>query len=159
MLQLRDECGRPVCAASGCSSSELVVSVDLKDLGARVVSVYGPFNSLVMFEMSADRAAELFPDGFVASARSNVIDATERDIERIRKASPELADSALAAATLALAYAMEHPYTSATAKANCHARIQEAMDRLRELAPPEQKKDDLDDIAAARARRLASRGQ
>ena len=130
-------------------------AVDLHKLGARVVSVYGPFNSRVMFEMSAEAAAMLFSKDLGLSGRTNVVDALERELAELRKVSPELADSALAVATLQLAYEIEHPYNSATSKANCHARIQEAMDRLRELAPTEEKKGVLHDIKSGRTLRLA----
>ena len=135
-----------------------VVKVDLHAHGARVVSVFGPFNSRVLIEMPAEKAAEMFPDGALGAAGPlRVVDATEREIERIRKSAPDLADSAFAASAVAMAYEIEHPFNSATSKSMCAARHLEILDRLRELAPPEQKKDDLDDLRSRRVKRLGGK--
>lgn len=88
----------------------------------------------------------------------HVVDAVDRDVDEIRKAAPALADSALAAAALALAYEIADPYNSATAKAACTKALMEAMATLRELAPPAETKDDLDSIIAGRVLRLATAG-
>ena len=129
--------------------------VDLHKRGARVVSVYGPFNSRCLIEMDANVAAEFFPLGLGLSCRTNVISAAEHDVEAIRARDPELADSALAAAALALAHEIEHPFNSATSKSMCAREMRDTLDRLRELAPEEQGADSLDDLSAARAKRRA----
>jgi len=54
--------------------------------------------------------------------------------------------SALAAAALELARQLDNPRTSATAKSMCAGRLQEALDRLLELNPPEQEATPLDRI-------------
>jgi hypothetical protein len=132
-------------------------TVDLHALGARVISVFGPFNTRVLIEMNAEKAQALFPNGgLIAAARTKVIEAVERDVAVLRKASPALADSGLAATAISLAYEIEHPYNSATAKASCAKALMEAIATLRALAPPEERKDELDDIAARRAVRLAA---
>jgi hypothetical protein len=123
----------------------------------QVVSVFGPFSSRALVEMSVKDAEELFPDGLGSAGSSRVVDAVERDLATIRQVVPALADSALAATAISLAYEIEHPYNSATSKSMCAKALMDAMATLRELAPPKQERDDLDEISAARARRLAAR--
>lgn len=131
-------------------------SVDLHALGARVVSVFGPFGETVLIQMSAESAARMFPDGALgAAAPAMVLDAILRDIERIRKRDPALADSALAASAVAMAREIEHPFNSATSKSMCQARLADALRELRELAPPVESKDGLDEVAERRAKRRA----
>ena len=60
-----------------------------------------------------------------------------------------LARSGLAASALALAHELDIP-NSATSKANCARALREALDRLRELAPPESPEDDPIDQLRAR---------
>lgn len=126
---------------------------DLYKRGARVVSVFGPFNSKVLIEMGTEVAQEYFPQGLGASCRTSVITAAEHDVEAIRSRSPSLADSALAASAIALAYEIEHPHNSATSKSMCAREMRDTFDRLKEQAPEEQTKDGLDDLSAARAKR------
>ena len=80
--------------------------------------------------------------------------ATARDLKRL---PDELATSALAASALALARELDGA-NSATSKSMCAKAHMELMDRLRELAPPEETRDGLDEISARRARRLAAGG-
>lgn len=127
---------------------------DLFELGARVVSVFGPFNSRVMFEMSSEAASKLFSEPLVLCGHTTVIEAAQRDIESVRKRDAELADSALAASAVALAYEIENPYNSATSKSMCARELRDTLDRLRELAPKAKEKDGLDDLSARRAARL-----
>jgi hypothetical protein len=129
--------------------------VDLHALGARVVSVFGAFNSRVLIEMPASAAEEIFPEPLSLSARTNVIEAAERDIAAIGERDTELGASALAASAVALAYQIEHPYNSATSKSMCARELRDTMDRLRELAPKAEEADNLDDLAARRLKRLA----
>ncbi len=133
-------------------------SIDLYALGARVVSVFGAFQSRVMIEMAAEAAQGMFPEPFSESGRRSVIDAAEREVEAIRDRDSDLADSALAASAVALAYEIANPYNSATSKSMCAREMRDTLDRLRELAPEERKADDLDDLAARRAKRLADTG-
>jgi hypothetical protein len=129
--------------------------IDLAEYGARVLSVCGAFNSRVIFEVPADKAEALFPDGFANARSTRVVDALERDLELIREDSSELADSALAASALAMAFEIEHPYNSATSKSMCQARLADTIKTLREMAPARRETDDLDDLSARRASRLA----
>jgi hypothetical protein len=79
----------------------------------------------------------------------------ERDLAKIRERDPEVADSALAASAVALAREIEHPFNSATSKSMCAGKLHEALDRLRELAPPKQEDDRIEDLAAECRLRLA----
>lgn len=117
--------------------------------------MFGPFNSRTLVELPTDRAMELFPDGALgAAAASRTVDAVELDLEVIRQQAPDVADSTIAASALALAYEMDDPYNSATSKSMCARVLLDTMERLRELAPPAQEADTVDDLTAARIRRL-----
>lgn len=122
---------------------------------ARAVSVFGPFGSKTLVEMPTDLASALFGQSLAASGRTNAIDAVERDLEVIRQHAPGLADSATAATALRMAYELENPYTSATAKSMCARSLLQAVDRLLELAPEEGGEDGLDALAARIAKRRA----
>lgn len=125
----------------------------------RVVSVFGPFSAMALVEMTSEQAAEFVPDGQLAAAGpARTINAALRDIERLRARDPELAESALAMSMLAMAYEIDDPYNGATAKSNCQARLQDAGDRLLQLAPPQEEGDALDDLASRRAARRSAGG-
>lgn len=132
--------------------------VDLKAFGARVVSVFGPFNSRVMIEMNAERAEALFPDGLGDARPARVIDAIEREIESWRGLAPLVADSTYAATAVALAYEVEDPWNSATSKAYCAKELRETMTLLRAMLPVAEKKDGINELERRREERLASRG-
>lgn len=120
---------------------------------ARVISVYGPFNSRVLVDLPIELAQEMFRKPLSQSGRTSVLTAVERDLEAIRKRDRQLADSALAATAMQLAYELEHPFNSATSKSMCAARLIETMERLRELAPEAEKEDKLDELSARRSAR------
>ena len=82
----------------------------------------------------------------------SVVDAVNRDLDRLRKRDPLLAESALAATALALAAEIDGA-NSATSKSMCATALQKALERLAELAPPERERDGLDDLSARRAKR------
>lgn len=85
-------------------------------------------------------------------AEGDVVAAVRRDLA----AFGDLADSALGASALALARELDEPGNSATSKSNCAKALIETLDRLRELAPPpEEARDQLDDLSARRAARRA----
>lgn len=125
-------------------------------MGARVVSVDGPFNSRVLVDMSADEAHELLGEEFFTDAAPSVLrEAVEQDLRLIAERDEQLASGTLAATARTLALRLENPYTSSTAAAMCAGKLIETMDRLRELAPERQEGDQLDDLSARRAARLA----
>jgi hypothetical protein len=78
------------------------------------------------------------------------------DLAVIRAASPELADSALAATALAMAREIDKPRNSATSKSMCAARLTDALEQLRALTPPAEESDDVDDLKRRRAERRAA---
>jgi hypothetical protein len=82
-----------------------------------------------------------------------VAGALERDLERF---GPDLARSTLAASALALARELDDPDNSATSKSMCARALNDTLDRLVELAPDEDEKDALDDLAARRAARRSA---
>lgn len=134
-------------------SASKAMEGDLQAMGARVVSVFGPFNSRVLIEMPAEEAAKLFPDGFGAAAPSRVIEATELELGRIRRRAEDLADSALAGSAVAMAREIEHPYNSATSKSMCAKELRETMGRLRELMPAVEERDEIDELRDRRVQR------
>lgn len=103
----------------------------------------------------------------------SVVEAVTRDLDLIRRRSPELADSAMAATALAMARELDdvaaeqaceecghvqswtQQGNSATSKSMCAKALLEVMEQLRELAPPAQKETDLDKVRARRASRRA----
>lgn len=101
--------------------------------GAWVLSVFGN-GQRVLVEMHVDRALDEFGTQLAKAGRTEVVDATEQELAVIRKESPAVADSALAAAARRMAFEIDHPYNSATAKANCVNELHKVMDKLRELA-------------------------
>lgn len=84
----------------------------------------------------------------------SVAEAVRRDLQALSRRDELLASSALAASALALAGEMDAD-NSATSKSMCARALQDVLDRLRELAPPVEEGDDLDDLSARRAARLA----
>jgi hypothetical protein len=128
---------------------------DLHALGARVVSVFGPFASKVLILMSVDQAAKVFPEHLALSGSTEVSEAIARDLAGIAQRAPDLADSTLAATARALALELDHPFNSATSKSMCARALMDAMTQLRELTPEEDEQDGLDDLSTRRANRLA----
>jgi hypothetical protein len=97
-----------------------------------------------------------FRNGGLDKTDQSVSAAVRRDLESIRLRNAELADSALACTALALAREMDDD-NSATSKSMCAKAIIEAMRELRELCPPLEKADGLDDLASRRLRRFAGK--
>ena len=85
----------------------------------------------------------------------SVVAAVERDLKRLRKLDPALADSTVAASALMLAAELDDPENSATSKSMCARELREAMDRLRELAPVKQESTPIDELRKARSKRRA----
>lgn len=122
--------------------------------GARCVSIFGPFNSKALVEMSVDLAAQLFGEvPLFQAGDARVVDAVQRDIDDLAKRDEGLAQSALAATAMQMAYELQNPYNSATSKAQCAKSLREALADLREMAPPAVLKDGVDDLSTHRAKR------
>lgn len=79
--------------------------------------------------------------------------AVKRDLATL---PDDLAKSSLAASALVMAQGLDNPGNSLTSKSMAQARLQDVMDRLRELAPPVATRDGVDgladDLTARRAR-------
>lgn len=82
----------------------------------------------------------------------SVLDAVDRDLSRL---PDDLAESAFAETARALAREIDSEDNSATSKSMCARELREVMGKLRELAPPEEKKGKLHDIKSGRSLRLA----
>ena len=116
--------------------------------------MFGPFSSRALVEMSADQARELTgAEDLGSCGPSVVIGAMLSELEDLASRDKRLAGSALAATALAMAYEVEHPYNSATSKSMCAAKLMEAIRELRELCPPEVKRDRIDEVNERRERR------
>lgn len=146
---------KAVLAAIAAKQDEFAgLSPDLFKRGARVISVY---KSRTVIEVSTGLASYLFREPLEVSARTNAVDAVERDLALIRARDPKVADSAIAATALRMAYELEDPYNSATSKSMCAKSLQQAMDRLLELSPPgQEEKGKLYDIKSGRAKRRSA---
>lgn len=84
-------------------------------------------------------------DGAPSPTGGPVERAVRADLELIRHRDPVLAESALAASAIALAQGMDNP-SSTTSLANCGKTLLDVLDRLRELCPPEEKSDGVEDL-------------
>lgn len=116
---------------------------------AYVLSIVGPVKARrVLIEVTLDVAQQLFDQPLAQRARPHTVDGVERDIAAIAERDPDLAESGTAAAAIRLAYELENPYNSATSKAQCAKSLRELLERLLELAPPEEGKDQLSEIVA-----------
>lgn len=87
------------------------------------------------------------------AGKLSVASAVQRDLEELERRLEGIGESGLAATALTLARELDKPKNSATSKSMCAKALREVMDRLLELVPPEEEKDDLDDLAARRAQR------
>jgi hypothetical protein len=90
----------------------------------------------------------------VERARVLVVDAVWADLALL---GAEAAASSHAATALALAAEIDSPKNSATSKSMCAKALVDTLDRLRLLAPPVEAVDKLDDLAAKREKRRASK--
>ena len=63
--------------------------------------------------------------------------------------------AALEATAFVLAVELDSDVASATAKSNCAKELRETLDRIRELAPPVEVEDRIDELTARRAVVLA----
>lgn len=82
-----------------------------------------------------------------------MVAAVRRDLAMLAERDPALADGALAQLALAMAAEIDDPDNTATAKSMCAARLSDALDRLRDLAPPAVEHDRLDEVSQRREQR------
>lgn len=83
------------------------------------------------------------------------LEAVERDLSEIAKRDEALAASTLAATAKQLARELDASKNSATSKGQCAKALMEAMERLRDLSPPEREGDAVDALADRIAAKLA----
>lgn len=95
-------------------------------------------------------------DGWPASAGLatvvTVVEALEQDVQAL--GDLPAGSAAIVASAFALARELDDK-NSATSKSMCARALREAMDRLRELAPPKQRIDALDELSTRRSTRRA----
>lgn len=94
-------------------------------------------------------------DGFeaakgLAGMVTTCVEAVTRDVAALGDLPPGC--EAIVASAVALARELDDD-NSATSKSMCARALREAMDRLRDLAPPKAKADRLDDLTARRQKR------
>jgi protein-tyrosine-phosphatase len=82
----------------------------------------------------------------------SVLDGVEFELSRL---PADLQRGALAESARAMAMEIDSAGNSATSKSMCQARLQDAMRELRDLAPADEEADQLDELSARRARRIA----
>lgn len=87
----------------------------------------------------------------------SMVEAVQRDLDQIAERDEDLASSALAHLALAMAGEIDDQGNSATSKSMCAARLSDALERLRELAPPKEKVDRLDEVKQKREQRRGRR--
>lgn len=80
----------------------------------------------------------------------------EQDIRELARRKKSLGTGGLAASARALAREMDVPKNSATSKSMCARALAETLQRLRDLAPPLEEADGIDDLASRRSARIAS---
>jgi hypothetical protein len=84
-----------------------------------------------------------------------VVEAVEREVETL---GSKAGDSPLAAVAFALARELD-ARNSATSKSMCAKAMVDVLRELRALVPPLEEKDDLDDLAAQRKKRISERAR
>ena len=89
----------------------------------------------------------------------SAVAAVEKDLDLIRKRDPDLAESALAAAALQMAQELDSFENKGHAKSMCAKELRDTMDRIRDLAPKQKRKDQVDQLAEQRARRRSAKAQ
>lgn len=82
-----------------------------------------------------------------------VINAVQKDLDSM---PIEYATCGLAASALAMAREIDDPDNSATSKSMCARAMLDTLDKLRELAPKPEERDELDDLSARRASRRSA---
>lgn len=84
-----------------------------------------------------------------------VCEAVRAELDDLERRKSGLGSGALAAAALALAASVDRP-DSTTSQAMCSKELRDTLAALHAMAPAEELRDDLDDLAARRAARRAT---
>lgn len=120
-----------------------------------VLEIFGAFGDKALLLIPTEVAQEVWREPLVKAGPMNVVEALERELAEIGKRAPDVANSSLAATAIRLAYELQNPFNSATSKSMCSRQLMEALERIRELAPPAKEADPLDELNARRAARRA----
>lgn len=120
--------------------------VDLGKLGARVVSIGGPFNTRTLISIPTAAAEKLFDGPLTGWAIGEAVAWTTRELASVAERDQALAEGGIAAAALSVARDLDNPYTSANARSLGARVLMDTLDRLRELAPAAQEADNLDKL-------------
>lgn len=123
-----------------------------------LIGVFGAFGSRALVEVPITVAERLIGEELIDPFPAKIVEAARRDIAAIVKRDKALGESALAASVETLAVEMANPHNSATSKSMCAKALADALKQLRELAPPEQKADRLDEVAKKREHRRRGAG-
>lgn len=102
---------------------------------------------------TAGATARQADGGASPGSGSSVVAALERELAEL---PAEFAGSTLAASAMALAREMDKPGNSATSKSMCARALNETLEKLRAQIPEADEGDELDELAARRAERLAA---
>lgn len=110
----------------------------------RIISVFGPFGSQALVQMSSAQATELVGPDVADAPLAFVLEALDADLAAL---PVEIQTSARAATARAMALELSNPYNSATSKAQCAKVLDDVMERLQASVPEEDEVDELDRIA------------
>lgn len=116
--------------------------------GAGRVAAEAP-SDLVMLVDDEDEDDRCASCGQIIPETDETLSAVDRDLALL---PDELAQSGLAASARALARELDRP-NSATSKSMCARALHDALDRLRDLAPPRKTHDRLDEVNEKREQR------
>lgn len=128
-------------------------AIDLYEHGGRVLSITRGGRTVVVLPKKV--AEHLFPAGLAESGLTDVIDGVNADLEKIAERDKKLATGGLAGSARVIAYELANPFRGGYDKAALAGRLREALDRLLELVPPEEKKGALHAIRGGRSDRLS----
>lgn len=84
-----------------------------------------------------------------------VAEAVKAELDVLERRKPGLGTGALAASAMALAASVDRP-DSTTSQAMCSKELRDTLAALYAMAPAEELRDDLDDLAMRRAARRAT---
>lgn len=130
--------------------------LDLYEYGGRVLSITRGGRTVVV--LPKEVAYHLFPSGLAESGLTDVIDGVDADLKELATRDEKLASGGIAGSARVMAYELANPFRGGYDKSALAGRLREALDRLRELAPPEAKKGTLHAIRGDRAERLSEGG-
>lgn len=94
--------------------------------------------------------------GFRGRGEVSVESALDRELDLVRRRAASVADSTVAELARCMARTLDDDDVPAAARVSAARVLADALDKLRELAPPIPDGDGVDDIARRRAKRRAA---